>query len=84
MEAEKVATDWEDGPWKSQKSVQGSYEPCKAIIVRRLTRQLCHKSAALVINLLEVANSFKAIAKVEKDTEEEKNMELRTSSGTGS
>ena len=52
--------------------MQGSYEPCEAIIVRGLTRQLCHKSAALVIKLLEVANSFKAIAKVEKDTEEEK------------
>ena len=27
LDAEKVAADWEDGPWKSQEAVQGSYKP---------------------------------------------------------
>ena len=35
LNAEKEATNWENGPCGSRdKTVQGSYEPCTAIIVR--------------------------------------------------
>ena len=39
LNAEKVAADWVDGPCGSRdEAVQGSHEPCVAIIVKRVRR----------------------------------------------
>ena len=45
LKAEKVAADWENGPWKSTKPFKGVTNPAGAIIV---SRQLCHETGEVV------------------------------------